>query len=371
MKYLDLKIQYENLSTEIDESIRRVINSTSFIGGEEVTKFTEEFKSVFGGDNFLPCANGTDALLIALKAAQINAGDEVITTASSWISTSEVISLLGATPVFVDIDEFNTIDVDLIESRITSKTRAIIPVHLYGQMCDMKAIMNIASRHDLIVIEDCAQAHLSSFNGVNSGLRGDYGTFSFYPGKNLGAYGDAGGILVKSKADYDYCKMFANHGMLDVRHVHHIIGLNSRLDGLQAAILRVKLNYIEEWTDKRIAIAERYSKGLSDCFGLETPKVRGSSVHSFHIYAVKTKYRNELATYLAVKGVPTSIHYPYPIPLMPCYSEFGYTSKDFPRAFELSQNQLSLPIYPEMHFRDVDEVIFHIQNFFNEHINNF
>jgi dTDP-4-amino-4,6-dideoxygalactose transaminase len=279
--------------------------------------------------------------------------------------------LVGATPVFVDIDDFYTIDVDLIESRITSKTRAIIPVHLYGQMCDMKSIMQIASSYNLVVIEDCAQAHLSSFNGVNSGLFGDYGTFSFYPGKNLGAYGDAGGIIVKSKTDYNFCKMFANHGMLDVRHVHHIIGMNSRLDGLQAAVLRVKLNYIKDWTEKRKLIAERYSEGLGDCLGLDIPKVRDSSVHSFHVYAIKTKYRNELANYLVRKGVPTSIHYPYAIPLMPCYSELGYSSTDIPRAFELSQNQLSLPIYPEMPFSDVDEVIFLILNFFDENINNF
>ena len=370
MKYLDLKVQYDNIASEIDESISRVIRNTSFIGGDEVKLFTKEFKSVFGGDYFLPCANGTDALLIALKAAQIGAGDEVITTASSWISTAEVISLIGARPVFVDIDEYNTIDVNLIESKITSKTKAIIPVHLYGQMCDMSKLLGIASKYKLKIIEDCAQAHLSNFGGINSGLIGDFGAFSFYPGKNLGAYGDAGGLIVKNKEDYNYCKMFANHGMLDTRHIHNIIGMNSRLDGLQAAILRVKLKYISSWTKKRIAIAERYSSALINCPGIEIPKTRNNTLHSFHVYAIKTKQRDGLIRYLNDREIPTSIHYPYAIPLMPCYSNMNFTSKDFPHAFNLSQNQLSLPIYPEMKFSDVDEVIFHIRAFFNESSDN-
>lgn len=364
MKYLDLKAQYDNISDEIDQSIRRVIDNSSYIGGEDLKLFTDEFKSVFGGSYFLPVANGTDALFISLKAAGIGQGDEVVTTASSWISTAEVISLAGATPIFVDIDEYNTIDVEKIRVKITEKTKAIIPVHLYGQMCDMHKIMALATEFKLKVIEDCAQAHLSNLAGIRSGLYGDFGTFSFYPGKNLGAYGDAGGIIVKSREDFDFCKMYANHGMLNVRHVHHIVGLNSRLDGLQAAILRVKLKYIDKWTKDRIRIANSYTEGLNHIGDIDLPKVRSNSSHSFHVYAITTKKRDGLREYLKNHNIPTSIHYPTPIPLMPCYRDLGYKKSNIPESVALSQSQISLPIYPEMPNQDVQEVINTIRSYF-------
>lgn len=366
MKYLDLKAQYDNISVEIDQSIKRIIESSAYIGGEELKLFSEEFKNIFGANYFLPVANGTDALFISLKASGIGHGDEVITTASSWISTAEVITLAGARPVFVDIDEFNTIDVDKIREKITDKTKALIPVHLYGQMCNMPEIIGIAKEHNLTVIEDCAQAHLSELSNIRSGLFGDFGTFSFYPGKNLGAYGDAGGIIIKSAEDFDYCKMFANHGMLAKRHVHHITGINSRLDGLQAAVLRVKLKYIKEWTENRVKIANQYYEGLKDIGDIGLPRVRPKSKHSFHIYAITTDRRDDLREFLKHHKIPTSIHYPTPIPLMPCYFDLGYQQRDIPCSFALSQTQISLPIYPEMTSSNVQKVIDTIKAFFIE-----
>lgn len=370
MKYLDLKAQYTEMAGEINSAISRVITNCSFIGGEEVKTFENEFKKKFEAPYFVSCGNGTDALFIALKAAGIQSGDEVITTAISWISTSEVISLAGAKPVFIDIDDYYCINADKIEEKINSKTKAIIPVHFYGQTCDMDKINRIAKKHKLLVIEDCAQAHLSEYNGIKSGLMGDFGTFSFYPGKNLGAYGDAGGLIVRDYNYYKRCKMFANHGMYEKRHLHIIEGMNSRMDGIQAAILSVKLNYIVEWTEKRIKIAKLYDKYLSEIENIIIPKIRPNSKHSYHVYAIKATKRDQLKDFLTKNNIETSIHYPNALPFMPCYEHMSLKKDDFINAFSLSNTELSLPIYPEMREEQVKVVADMIIKFY-ENINNF
>ena len=366
MKYLDLKKQYDTIKPEIDRVVADVLNNTSFIGGPYLELFASKFQRTFQAPHFLPCANGTDALFISLKVADVGPGDEVITTASSWISTSEVISMAGAKPVFIDIDEFNTIDASKIEGRITEKTKAIIPVHLHGQMCDMDAIVALCEKYDLTLIEDCAQAHLSSFKGVLSGLRGDFGTFSFYPGKNLGAFGDAGGIVIKEKEDLEKAKMFANHGMLNVRHVHHIEGMNSRMDAIQAAVLSVKVDHIEQWTKRRIAIAKRYTELMTEAgLGEICPRIRPESNHSFHVYSIRTEKRDALIEHLKLSGVPTSVHYPHALPTMPCYKYLKLDPVDYANSINHASENVSLPIFPEMADQDAEFVVNRIAEFYS------
>lgn len=347
IQFVDLKAQYHSLKEEMDKAIFEVLENTAFVGGKHVEQFKLNFQKIYGVEHCVPLANGTDALYVAMKMMGIGQGDEVITTASSWISTSETISQTGAKPVFVDIDEFYTIDASKIEEKITGKTKAIIPVHLYGQMADMPSIMQIAEKYNLQVIEDCAQSHFSELNGKRAGLWGDVGTFSFYPGKNLGAYGDAGCLITNDEKFAIKCKRFANHGAL-VKHHHEIEGINSRLDGLQAAVLNVKLPHILEWTEKRKQVAQNYSEQLKSIPGIELPKIRPGSEHSFHVYGIKVADRESLQSYLKERGIPTQIHYPKAMPFMPAYAYQKANPQDYPNAFELQNKELSLPIYPEM-----------------------
>lgn len=362
--FVDLKAQYHSIKEEIDAAIADVMENTAFIGGLHVSKFANQFEDIYGVENCVPCANGTDALYIGLKTLGIGPGDEVITTASSWISTSETITQTGARVVFVDIDEFNTIDPSKIEAVITKRTKAIIPVHLYGQMCDMNAIMEIAKKNNLFVIEDCAQSHFSSFDGILAGVRGEFGTFSFYPGKNLGAYGDAGCIITGDDSLAAKAKMFANHGA-KIKHQHQIEGINSRLDGLQAAILSVKLKYILDWTSERERVALAYNHLLSGVDEIEMPKVRPGSRHTYHVYGIRTNERDDLRDYLKEKGIPAQIHYPYALPLMPAYSYLGHNTDDFPAAYNLQNTELSLPIFPEMTQDQIQVVAQAIKEFYN------
>lgn len=365
--FLDLKAQYQSLKTEIDSAIFNIIENTAFIGGDSVETFSKSFEETYGVNHFVPLANGTDALYISMRMMGIGPGDEVITTASSWISTSETISQTGAKPVFVDIDEFHTINPALIEAKITARTKAIIPVHLYGQMCDMPAIMKIAEKHSLRVIEDCAQSHMSALNNKRAGLWGDIGTFSFYPGKNLGAYGDAGGLITnKEKLALD-CKRYANHGALK-KHEHEIEGVNSRLDGLQAAILNVKLPHLERWTAERVRVAELYLSKLSEVQEVELPKVRNNSLHSFHVFGIKVKDRDSLKTHLENAGIPTQIHYPKAMPFMKAYERLGAKPGDYPNSYNLQERELSLPVFPEMTEGQVDYIVSGIKEYFNEKV---
>lgn len=346
--FVDLKAQYASIKPAIDNAIAKVIDQTAFIGGSYVKEFERSFAASYGVKHCVSCANGTDAIYIIMKMLGIGAGDEVITTACSWISTSETIGQTGATPVFVDIEpNYFTIDIDRIEGKITPRTKAIIPVHLYGQMTDIEAIAQLCTKHGLYLIEDCAQSHYSQYKERNAGTWGIAGTLSFYPGKNLGAYGDAGAIITNDDQLAEKCRMYANHGAL-IKHQHQIEGINSRLDGLQAAILSAKLPHIGQWTDQRIANAAIYDEQLKSIPYIKTPKLRPNSRHSFHLYVILAERRDELAAYLKQKGIETAIHYPTPLPFLPAYRHLSATQEDFPIAARYQHQILSLPMYPEL-----------------------
>ena len=345
--FVDLKAQYHSIKPDIDKAIENVIAETAFIGGKYVNNFKEEFANLYGVKHCVPVANGTDAIYIILKTLGIGVGDEVITVANSWISTSETITQAGAKPVFIDVDEYFTIDVGKIEEAITPNTKAIIPVHLYGQMADIEIIEQICTKHNLFLIEDCAQSHFSELNGIRAGLRGIASTFSFFPGKNLGAYGDAGAIITNDDELAEKMRMYANHGAL-IKHQHKIEGINSRLDGLQASILSAKLPYILDWTDKRRECAAYYDEILKEISQIELPIVRPNSLHSYHLYVLKVERREELVTYLKQNGIETFIHYPIPLPFMEAYQYLGKSRSDFPVVADNQHRILSIPIFPEL-----------------------
>jgi dTDP-4-amino-4,6-dideoxygalactose transaminase len=361
--FVDLRAQYEAHRSEIDAAISRVIQNTAFIGGAPVEEFVDGFKRLLEVPCFVPCANGTDAIYIALRMLGVGPGDEVITTAHSWIATSEVITQAGARPVFVDVDEYYGIDAKGVEEKISSRTRAIIPVHLYGQALDMERLMKVATDHDLLVIEDCAQAPLATWRGQRVGTFGQAGTFSFYPGKNLGAYGDAGGIITSDSELARKMRMFSCHGS-ETKHLHEIEGINSRLDGLQAAILAAKLPFIESWTRCRQEIAAIYDAVLSDVPGIATPLRRPGASHVFHLYVIQTDNRDALAEHLASNGISTGVHYPTALPFLPAYQYLGHKPEDFPRSAFNQGRILSLPVYPEMSESTVEYVGDKIKLFF-------
>lgn len=354
--FVDLKSQYQSIKSDIDNAISRVIEETAFIGGHYVEEFEKSFAQLYGVDHCIAVGNGTDSIYVIMKMLGIGAGDEVITVANSWISSSETITQTGARVVFVDIDPvYYTIDEDQLESKITSKTKAILPVHLQGQMCDMDKIMSIAQKHNLHVIEDCAQSHFSEYKGKRAGTIGIAGSFSFYPGKNLGAYGDAGCIITNDAELAKRCKMFARHGALK-KHQHEMEGINSRLDGLQASILSAKLPYILEWTEKRRLNAAKYSSALKDVGGVVLPVEREDTKHTYHLYVIRSKQRDELQRFLQEKGVETAVHYPTALPNMVCYQYLGHTKDDFPVASKYQDEILSLPMYPELTTEQIEYV---------------
>lgn len=361
--FVDLGAQYRAHRSEIDAAIAGVIASSAYIGGEHVRAFESAFRQFAGTTEVVGCANGTDALYVVMRMLGIGPGDEVVTTAMSWISTSETITQTGATPVFVDVDEYYGLDSARLEAHITSRTRAIIPVHLYGQPAAMLEIMAVAAAHRIPIIEDCAQAHLATIAGRVVGTMGVAGTYSFYPGKNLGAYGDAGAI-VTSDADLALrCRRYANHGAL-VKHEHDIEGINSRLDGLQAAILSAKLPHLARWTDARRRIAARYARGLDDVDGIELPAARPEASHVHHVYVVRAERREALRERLKAAGVETQVHYPRPLPFLPCYARLGATPKDFPRAASLQPRIVSLPMYAELTDAQIDHVCDVVRDFY-------
>lgn len=363
--FVDLKAQYLSIKDTIDKAVNSVINEASFIGGNYVIAFEEDFARLYGVKHCISVANGTDSLFIIMKMLNIGMGDEVITVANSWISTSETISQTGAKPVFTDIHpDFYSINENLIEAAITEKTKALIPVHLQGQMCNMDAIMQIANRYDLAVIEDCAQAHFSEFRGKRAGTFGTAGSFSFYPGKNLGAYGDAGCIITDDDNMAIKFRMYARHGAIR-KHQHLIEGINSRMDGLQAAILSAKLPYILEWTANRISKANLYDLYLSGIKEIINPVRRPESTHTFHLYVVRCKHRDDLAQYLKSKGIETAIHYPTALPNLKAYSYLGYKPEDFPVSSKYQSEILSLPIFPELTEEQIKYVSDEIKNFYH------
>ncbi len=362
--FVDLRAQYLAHKAEFDGAIEQVLSNTAFVGGKYVKAFEQDYATAYGVEHCISCANGTDAIYIALRRHDIGPGDEVITTAASWISTSETIGQTGATPVFVDCDAYFLLDPAKTEAAITERTKAIIPVHLYGQAANMAAICEIAERHGLKVIEDCAQAHLAEWDGKRIGTWGDIATFSFYPGKNLGAYGDAGAIVTNDESLATKCRMFSNHGAL-VKHQHQMEGINSRLDGIQAAILSAKLPHLPAWTAARQNVAKQYDARLPGIGDLVLPEVQDRATHVYHLYVVRTAHRDALREYLNGKGVSTGIHYPTALPLLDAYSHMGHTADDFPLAARNSGEILSLPIFPELSTEAVEYTVDCIRGFFD------
>ncbi len=346
---VDLKTQYESIRDEIDRAIDEVISTSAFIGGPFVGRFEKSFARYCGVSHCVGVGNGTDALRIALQALGVEPGDEVITTALSFIATSEAITMAGAKVVFVDVDR-NTynIDPEKIEEKITAATKVIIPVHLYGQPADMDPILKIARKHGLRVIEDAAQAHGAEYRGRRAGSMGDMACFSFYPGKNLGAYGDGGAIVTNDETLAVKARMFANHGRID-KYDHELEGVNSRLDGLQAAVLDTKLKHLEEWTEKRRGNARLYNEGLRGS-GLLTPVEIEAVRAVYHVYAVRIEEgkRSAFQDHMKSKGIATGIHYPIALPNLKAYRYLNHAAQDFPEATRTSQTVVSLPMFPEL-----------------------
>ena len=366
--FVDLKAQYQSIKEEIDEAIKSVIENTAFIKGKYVQQFEEDYAEAYGVKHVVSCGNGTDAIYITLKSLGIGQGDEVITVANTWISTSETITQTGAKPVFVDIQpDYYTIDVSKIEEKITPRTKAIIPVHLFGQPVDMTEVMRIAKKYSLKVIEDCAQAHFAEWDNKYVGTIGDAGTFSFFPGKNLGAYGDAGCVVTNNDSLAEKMRMFANHGAL-IKHEHYIEGINSRLDGIQAAILSVKLPYILKWSEKRLEHAKMYNSLLEGIDNIKTPKINPHVNHVFHLYVIRTKKREQLQKYLKKNGVGTGIHYPTPLPFLKAYKYLGHKPEDFPVAFKYKDEILSLPMFPELTKTHISFIIDSLRKFSCNHL---
>jgi dTDP-4-amino-4,6-dideoxygalactose transaminase len=364
--FVDLKAQYTDIKNDIDCAIARVIDETAFIGGHFVKDFERDFATLYGVKHVIGCANGTDALYIVMKMLGIGAGDEVITVANSWISSSETITQTGARPVFVDVDpDYYSLDETQLEAKITGKTKALIAVNLQGQVCQMDRIVSICKKHNIYLIEDCAQSHFSEFRGIKAGLHGIAGSFSFYPGKNLGAYGDAGCLITDDDALAEKCRMYANHGALK-KPDHRIEGINSRLDALQAAILSAKLPYILKWTDARIANASLYDRCLSDIQGISLPKLRPESKHSYHLYVIRAERREGLMQYLKEKDIETVIHYPVALPNLPAYRYLGHQPSDFPVASRLQAEILSLPMYPELSAEMIEYIAGTIKSFYRK-----
>lgn len=365
--FVDLKAQYNSLKSEIDSAIENVISETAFIGGSSnkfVSSFEKEFAGFLNMKHVISCANGTDSLEILLEAYSIKSGDEVIVPAISWIATSEAVGRTGAKPVFVDVCEGTLLmNLDNIEEKINKNTKAIIPVHLYGNAIDMEKLMSIAAKHNLIVIEDCAQAHGAEYNGKKVGTFGHASSFSFYPGKNLGAYGDAGCMVTNDETIASKCRMIANHGQIE-KHNHVIEGRNSRMDGIHAAVLSVKLKYIGAWNNKRIKHAEELNKRI-DKNNFQAVDKNQNSKHVYHLFVIKHKKRDELKRFLAGKGIETAIHYPEALPFLKAYERFNYSQKDFPVAFSETKKILSLPMFPELTLNQIEHMDASLKEFSN------
>jgi dTDP-4-amino-4,6-dideoxygalactose transaminase len=362
--FVDLHAQYLTIKQEIDSAIADVIAQSAYIRGPHVDAFEEAWARTLGVKRCISCANGTDAIYIALRGLGLKRGDEVITSAHSWISTSETITQAGGRVVFCDTDEETfTIDPVDIERKITPATVGIIPVHLYGQPADMSAIMAIAKKHNLWVIEDCAQAHLASYKGQLVGTFGNAATFSFYPGKNLGAYGDAGCVVTDDDRLSGCMATFARHGG---KGDHIMEGINSRMDGLQAAILNAKLPHLPAWTAARRRVAACYNELLEDVGDVITPTVESDRDHVYHLYVIRTENRDALRKHLSQAGISTVLNYPKALPFFPAYAYLSHVPKDFPVAYFNQSRILSLPIFPEMTKEMITHTVESIRSFFQE-----
>ena len=347
--FVDLDIQYKEIKSEIDDAIKECIADSNFIRGKAVSDFEMAFASYLGIKYCIGCGNGTDALEIILTALNISTGDEVIVPALTWISTAEAVTNVGAEPVFVDIDPRTyTIDFTCIEQKVTNKTKAIIPVHLYGCPADMSELVSLAKKYNLHLIEDCAQAHGAEYSGKKVGTFGIASAFSFFPSKNLGAFGDAGAIVTNNEDLSNLIRKISNHGQLNEKHKHFMIGRNSRLDSIQAAILNVKLKHLDVWNYKRIKAADYYRLRLGTSGSFILPAVEESKKHVYHLFVIKCKERNKLIKLLDEKKISWGIHYPNALPFIEPYFYKKHIPNDFKASSSIINEILSIPIYPEI-----------------------
>lgn len=364
IKFLDLSAQYKAIKCEIDSAIANVIQDTAFIGGKYVQAFEQEFASYVGGSHCVGVGNGTDALEIAIEALQLPAGSEIIVPGNSFIASSEAVSRCGHKVVFADVDQGSyTLTADAVRSKLTKKTKAVMAVHLYGHPCDMDALQNICKEHDLMLIEDCAQAHGAKYKGRTVGTFGELSAFSFYPGKNLGAYGDAGAIVSQNELLSTRARMIANHGRI-AKYDHQFEGRNSRLDGLQAAILSVKLRHLNEWTRRRIEIADVYLDQLGGVSEIILPERKVWAHQVYHLFVIRTERRDGLKSFLHDQGIQTGIHYPIALPKLNAYS-YHYAAD--PTAFynRVDRTLLSLPIGEHLSREDASFVADSVRQYFS------
>jgi len=361
---IDLKAQLARIRPEIDEAVARVLSSTAYVQGEDVRLLEREFAAFCGATHACAVANGTDALHLALRAYGVGAGDEVVTVANTFIATGEAILLVGARPVFVDVDPAtHTMDPERVERAITPRTRVILPVHLYGHPADTTAIGEIARRHGLPVLEDAAQAHGAEWRGRRAGALGHAACFSFYPTKNLGAFGDAGMVVSSDEGFVARVRQVANHGAGTHRYDNVVLGTNSRLDTLQAAILRVKLRHLERWNAERAERAAAYSRALAGVPGVVAPREKEGARSAWHLYTVRAPERDALAEHLKARGIGTAVHYPRPIHLQASMAAGGGRPADLPVSEQLSREVLCLPLYPELSLEDLARVAGEVRAF--------
>ena len=359
--FVDLKAQYQSIKPEVNAAIQGILDSCQFTLGSEVAAFEQEFAAYCHSQHGIGVNTGTSALHMALLAAGVGRGDEVITVPFTFVATVSAVDYTGATPVFVDIDpQTFTMDVKQVEAAITPRTKAIIPVHLYGQCADMDPILKIAKRHGLVVIEDACQAHGAEYKGRRAGSMGDMGCFSFYPGKNLGAYGEAGMVTTDNAEFARTIRMLRDWGA--EKKYHHVLkGYNFRMEGIQGAVLRVKLRYLERWTEGRRTSAAHYDRLLAGS-GIPTPKAMPHNRHVYHIYAIRTAHRQAWQEALLAQGVQSGIHYPTPVHLLPAFADLGYRAGQFPNSEQAANEVLSLPMFPELTETQCEDVARALKN---------
>jgi dTDP-4-amino-4,6-dideoxygalactose transaminase len=363
---VDLSAQYSTIEDEIQSAISNVIKSSRFIMGKEVKDFEQEFATFCGTKYAIGIASGTSAIHLSLRALGIGVGDEVMTVPFTFFATAEAIIHCGAKPVFVDVDpDYYTIDPELIEAAITPRTRAILPVHLYGQCANMEAILEISRKYGIPIVEDAAQAHGATFHGRKAGTFGSAACFSFYPGKNLGAFGDAGAVTTNDEELANRIRRLRDHGRNE-KYIHLDVGYGERLDTLQAAILRVKLRKLEGWNARRRQLAAFYDECFDDISEIRIPQVYKENGHVFHLYVIQLEHRDELSRFLKKRGISSGIHYPLPLHLQPALKSLGYRRNDFPVSEALSESVLSLPLYPELNDSQLSYVVDIIHDFFTQ-----
>jgi dTDP-4-amino-4,6-dideoxygalactose transaminase len=360
----DLKTHYQTYRTQLDTAIGRVLQSGHFILGPELERFEKDFETYLGTGYVAGCASGTEAIYLALAACDVGPGDEVLVVAHTAVPTINAISMMGATPIFVDIDPATCLmDVNDLAKRITKRTKAIVPVHLYGQTVDMETVMKLAKEHGLKVIEDCAQSTGARYKGTMAGTIADFGAFSFYPSKNLGAFGDGGAVSTSSRENFDRLVMLRNYGQ-SKRYFHDVIGINSRLDEIQAAILSAQIPYVPEWNERRQEIAKRYTQALKDV--VQTPVEAPDNSHVYHLYVIQTEKRDELQAYLLDQGIQALIHYPNPAHLQKAYAYLGWQPGSLPVTEKVARQILSLPMYQGLTDEQVDAVIKAVREFYSQ-----